>query len=165
MMAVAPARAVLPLDHLDRMSDQRGLFEHAAHDVPRREHGYCLDDVARGLGLLVTDPEPTPRVAALTETYLRFVEAAFDSDGRAHNRMDADGVWTDRPAMGDWWGRAIAALGAAAMRAPLPMTRARAARAALVAIRQSPVDVRTAAFAIPGICDVIRLRPAAERPR
>ena len=27
-------------DHLERLTDDRGLFEHALHAVPRREHGY-----------------------------------------------------------------------------------------------------------------------------
>ena len=29
-------------DHLERLTDDRGLFEHALHTVPRREHGCCL---------------------------------------------------------------------------------------------------------------------------
>ena len=40
-------------DHLERLTDDRGLFEHALHAVPRREHGYCVDDVARGLVVAV----------------------------------------------------------------------------------------------------------------
>jgi hypothetical protein len=33
-------------DHLLRMTDQRGTFEHACLSEPRPEHGYCTDDMA-----------------------------------------------------------------------------------------------------------------------
>jgi len=36
----------------------------------RREHGYCLDDVARGL--VVLSREPWPELARLQETFLAF---------------------------------------------------------------------------------------------
>lgn len=35
--------------HLDALTDAVGLFEHARGTVPRTEHAYCVDDVARGL--------------------------------------------------------------------------------------------------------------------
>lgn len=35
--------------HLDALTDAVGLFEHARGRVPRTEHAYCVDDVARGL--------------------------------------------------------------------------------------------------------------------
>ena len=43
-------------DHLERLTDDRGLFEHALLAVPRREHGYCVDDVARGLVVVCREP-------------------------------------------------------------------------------------------------------------
>lgn len=33
--------------HLLALSDHRGTFEHADGAEPRREHGYCTDDMAR----------------------------------------------------------------------------------------------------------------------
>ncbi|HEU0205431.1 MAG TPA: glycosyltransferase [Pseudolysinimonas sp.] len=165
MSAGAVAPATLPFEHLARLTDARGVFEHADHDVPRREHGYCLDDVARALLVLVREPEPSPRVAELSETSLRFVEAAIDPFGRAHNRMDASGAWTDEATTDDWWGRAVGALGIAATSAPLPLTRARAMRAFLRAVSQHSVDVRTMAFAVPGAAAVLQARPGSEAAR
>ncbi len=49
------------LDHLERLSDDRGLFEHADHLLRREEYGYCTDDNARLL--LVTSREPDTGVA------------------------------------------------------------------------------------------------------
>jgi hypothetical protein len=157
--------ATLPFDHLARLTDARGVFEHADHDAPRREHGYCLDDVARALLVLAREPDPSPVVAELTETCLRFVEAAIDPMGRAHNRMDVSGEWTDEATTDDWWGRAVGALGIAATAAPLPLTRARAMRAFLRAVAQHSVDVRSMAFALPGAAAVLRARPGSEAAR
>ncbi len=36
------------LDHLIRLTDDTGLFQHAKFTVPNRAHGYCTDDNARG---------------------------------------------------------------------------------------------------------------------
>jgi hypothetical protein len=157
--------ATLPFDHLARLTDARGVFEHADHDAPRREHGYCLDDVARALLVLAREPDPSPVVAELTETCLRFVEAAIDPMGRAHNRMDVSGEWTDEATTDDWWGRAVGALGIAATAAPLPLTRARAMRAFLRTVTQHSVDVRSMAFALPGAAAVLRARPGSEAAR
>ncbi|MEO6115028.1 MAG: glycosyltransferase, partial [Pseudolysinimonas sp.] len=155
----------LPFDHLARLTDARGVFEHADHDVPRGEHGYCLDDVARALLVLVREPDPSPVVAELTETCLRFVEAAIDPLGRAHNRMNVSGEWIDDATTDDWWGRAVGALGIAATAAPLPLTRARAMRAFLRAVGQHSLDVRAMAFALPGAAAVLVARPGSEAAR
>lgn len=149
----------LPFVHLARLSDARGIFEHADFDVPRRGHGYCLDDVARALMVLVREPEPSELVVELTETCLRFVDAAIVPDGRAHNRMNTDGEWTDQPTTDDWWGRAVGALGIAAVHAPSPLTRARALRAFTRAAQQRSVDVRAMSFALPGAAAVLRSTP------
>ena len=36
-----------PFRHLRRLTDNVGLLERAEGIVPRHEHGYCVDDVAR----------------------------------------------------------------------------------------------------------------------
>src|SRR4029079_5245054 len=36
-------------DHVFRLTDRWGMFEHADGITPRRDGGYCLDDVARAL--------------------------------------------------------------------------------------------------------------------
>jgi hypothetical protein len=48
-----------PFRHLLRMTDQIGLLEHAEGIVPRHEHGYCVDDVARGLVVVCREPSPS----------------------------------------------------------------------------------------------------------
>jgi hypothetical protein len=43
----------LELDHLFRMSDSTGIFQHASFTVPNFAEGYCTDDNARALVLAV----------------------------------------------------------------------------------------------------------------
>ena len=37
----------LKLDHLFKMSDHTGIFQHAIYNVPNYHEGYCTDDNAR----------------------------------------------------------------------------------------------------------------------
>ena len=48
----------LKLDHLFRMSDSTGIFQHASFTVPNFAEGYCTDDNARAL-VLALDAEKT----------------------------------------------------------------------------------------------------------
>ncbi|MEO8261171.1 MAG: hypothetical protein ABI566_01265 [Pseudolysinimonas sp.] len=159
------SRGVLNYQHLADLSDGRGIYEHALRSEPRREHGYCLDDVARAFAVAVAEPRPSPVLVQLTETYLRFVEDAVGADGSAHNRMSADGTWTDVPAMGDWWGRAVGALGFGVRHASAPGTRVRASRVFARASKQLPADVRTAAFAVIGAADLLHANPTSAAAR
>jgi hypothetical protein len=151
--------------HLQRMTTDIGVFEHALHDVPRIEHGYCVDDVARALTVVLWEPDQTPGLTALAEIYLGFLEAAVAPDGRVHNRMDADGRWTDEATVGDWWGRAVGALGFAAAHATSPFHRTRATYAFLRAAERRSPDVRAASFAALGAADLLRARPDAAAAR
>ncbi|MEO8094446.1 MAG: glycosyltransferase [Pseudolysinimonas sp.] len=155
----------LPYRHLADLTDGRALFEHARHADPRVDHGYCLDDVARALVVVVREPRRTPMLEQLTETYLRFVEQAFAADGRAHNRMDVTGTWADDLAVSDWWGRGVAALGFTVANASQRPALVRAMRAFLRAARQRPTDVRAAAFAALGAADVLTARPSSRAAR
>lgn len=151
--------------HLAALSDGRGIFEHALFAAPRRAHGYCLDDVARALVVVVREPHPSPVLRQLTEIYLRFIEEAIGPDGRAHNRMDASGRFTDELALGDWWGRALGGLGFAVANAESPALRVRAIRAFLRGAGQRAPDVRTTAFAVLGGADVLKVRPSSTAAR
>jgi hypothetical protein len=146
-------------DHLERLTDDRGLFEHARHAVPRREHGYCVDDVARGLVVVCHEPEPGPAVRRLARCYLAFVLDALDATGACHNRMAVDGQWRDHAATGDWWGRAVWGLGVAAARAQTPGMRARALSGFRIAAQARSPHLRSMAFAALGAAELLGTRP------
>ncbi|GAA4229283.1 hypothetical protein FHR32_002064 [Streptosporangium album] len=145
--------------HLDRLSDDTGLFEHARHAVVRREHGYCTDDVARGLIVTSREPSPAPGVVRLSERYLSFLTHAQDPSGAFHNRLTYDRRWSDQPGVGDWWGRAVWGLGTAAARNSAPWIREEALLAfTLGAALRSP-HPRAMVFAGLGAAEVLRAHP------
>jgi hypothetical protein len=156
----AAGTAVGPVfDHLERLTDGRGLFEHALRSVPRLEHGYCVDDAARGLVVACREPDPTPAVQRLGALYLDFTLAALQANGSCHNRMRVGGTWSDSPGVGDWWGRALSGLGVAAVQAPSQAMRARALDGFRIAARQRSRHHRTMAFAALGAGELLMGRP------
>lgn len=162
----APAiQAALPLTHLAAMTGEHGLFEHAKGRTPRFEHGYCTDDVARALTVVVHEERPSREARRLSGLYLTFLERAISRYGAAHNRMSADGHWLDRPSTGDCWGRAVAGLGSAVRHGFDEETRARALEAFLRAARGRSTEVRASSFAALGAVDVLATpgAPAAAR--
>lgn len=98
-----------PLTQLMRLADDVGLHEHARYEHPRPEHGYCLDDNARGV--LVLGRDDRAEASALQARCLRFVLSAQAPDGTFHNRYSAERRWVNAPGVGDHWGRALWALG------------------------------------------------------
>ena len=145
-----------PFAHLRHLTDEGGLYEHALGTTPRRDHGYCVDDVARGLVVACRAGE---ECADLVEQYLEFVLLAQDPDGRSRNRRSADLTWTDEPTLEDCWGRALWGLGAAVSSAAEPRLR----RAALDAFergaaRRSPWS-RAMGFAALGAAEVLDTFP------
>jgi hypothetical protein len=107
----SPSLPTARFDHLERMTTPDGLFEHALLAEPRRDHGYCLDDVSRGLVVAVREPEPSAVVTAMVTSYLQFTWDAQDDSGGFHNRRNTARVWTDSPTVNDHWGRALWAVG------------------------------------------------------
>jgi hypothetical protein len=101
----------LSFDHLRRLTDDGGLYEHALLEVPRPEHGYCVDDVARGLVVVCREEVDAEAHADLRASYLAFVLEAQVADGRFRNRRATDLSWSGPPSAGDCWGRALWSLG------------------------------------------------------
>jgi hypothetical protein len=139
------------------MTDAIGLFEHALYASPRVEHGYCVDDVARGL-IVVCRARPGHDLPGtdLAGRYLRFLTDSQTADGRVVNRCDVNGTWHGEPGVQDCWGRALWAFGTAAARCRQPDLAERAlAGFGLGATRRSPWP-RAMAFAGLGAAEVLR---------
>jgi hypothetical protein len=115
-----------PFRHLLRMTDHIGLLEHAEGIVPRHEHGYCVDDVARGLVVVCREPSPSQELITLGRRYLYFLAQAQAPGGGVHNRLGYDRRWRDQPDTQDCWGRFLWGLGTAAVRGPTPGIRGEA---------------------------------------
>lgn len=104
------------LDHVQLMTDDTGMLQHATFNVPRYEEGYCVDDNARALllmTLLEEDGSVDRRtVRSLASRYLAFVSHAFDSErGRFRNFMSYARLWSEAQGSEDSHGRSLWALG------------------------------------------------------
>lgn len=161
MTVVAPAPA-LPrprFDHLLDLSDSIGTFEHAEYALPRPEHGYCTDDMARVLMVVVREPSPTPAVRALGRVAMRFLVGAQGLGGTARNRRDVQGRWRDRPGVEDCWGRSVAAFGTAANRSDDEWMRQMAMASFSHAVTQRSGHFHAMAFAGLGAAEVLLADP------
>ena len=114
----------LKLDHLSRMTDSTGVFQHATFCVPNFEEGYCTDDNARAFILAVLlgemDDEPE-QVRMMATTCAAFLHHAFDiKTKRFHNHLSFDRRWLDERGSEDCHGRALWALGVGVGRSKYP---------------------------------------------
>ena len=114
----------LELDHLSRMTDSTGIFQHAIFSVPNFSEGYCTDDNARAfilMTLLDELGEKPESARTLATTYAAFLQHAFDRKaGRFHNFLTFDRQWLDGRGSEDSHGRALWALGVCVGRSPYP---------------------------------------------
>jgi glycosyltransferase involved in cell wall biosynthesis len=111
----------IDLQHLRLMTDDTGMLQHSAYNVPRYDDGYCLDDNARALLLmaLIEDArsEETKAVRGLATRYLAFVSHAYTAPrGRFRNFMAYSRRFTEECGSEDSHGRALWALGAVVAR-------------------------------------------------
>ncbi len=107
--------------HLDELTDEVGIMQHAIGSRPDPAHGYCVDDVARALqvDLLHARVLGWPAVADRAGRSLAFLGEAFDDEsGRFRNFRSVDGSWTDGIGSEDCHGRAFHAIGDVIAEAP-----------------------------------------------
>ncbi len=106
----------LNLDHLQRMTDDTGIVQHATYSVPARRTGYCVDDNARALIVAVHADRVHASTAAraLVTTYLSYLHCSQETDGIFRNFMSYDRSLERAVASDDCIGRALWALGVTA---------------------------------------------------
>ncbi len=150
------------LDHLLRLTDSTGLLQHATYDIPNAADGYCTDDNARALALVVALDDHglgSPAAARVATTYATFLGHAFvPATGRFRNFLSFDRRWLDEDGTDDCLGRAVAALGACIGRSRRPGLQAWAMRLfapALEALDRT-ASPRAWALGIVGIQDCLR---------
>jgi hypothetical protein len=152
-------------DHLLRMSDHRGTFEHACLTEPRPEHGYCTDDMARVLIVIVRQPDAERILNGLAGRALRFLGDAQTLTGACRNRMDSTGRWVDEPAVDDPWGRCVWGLGTAAALSPVAWARQTALMQFERAAQVRSPSPRAMAFAALGAAELLTVQPEHQLAR
>jgi glycosyltransferase involved in cell wall biosynthesis len=152
----------ISLDHLQRLTDSTGIFQHAVHSLPDFSHGYCTDDNARALILtvLLEDLElHAGELARLREIYASSLYYAFNPDlNRFRNFMGFDRRWLEASGSEDSHGRALWALGTCVGRSSNACIRSMAASLFERAL-PSMIDTKSPrawAYALLGIFEYFR---------
>lgn len=152
--------APVPLfDHLLRMTDDHGTFEHARLAEPRPEHGYCTDDMARVLVVTAREPGTNRELNRLAAVAVRFLNDALALSGPCRNRMDSTGRWLDEATLDDCWGRCIWGLGTAVARSDLTRVRQLAVIQFERAAQVRSTWPRAMAFAALGAAELLAVEP------
>ena len=103
------------LSHLQHMTDDTGMLQHAKYSIPDRSHGYCSDDNARALLLSVmlqNDVQNVDELNRLTNIYLSFIDYSFNPEKKwFRNFMSYSRDWLDEIGTQDSNGRTMWALG------------------------------------------------------
>lgn len=116
---------ILKLNHIERLTDGTGMYQHAVYSVPNYDEGYTTDDNARALilsvqleelvstGMNEAEQQSVLRVQELGNRYLAFLWHAFNREKkRFRNFMDYSRHWLEEVGSEDSHGRALWALGA-----------------------------------------------------
>nr|WP_228714694.1 glycosyltransferase family 4 protein [Posidoniimonas corsicana] len=114
------AHPKIRLDHVLRMTDSTGIFQHATFSLPNFQEGYCTDDNARALIFTVLMEDlgrDSIELHQAASSYAAFLNHAFDEGtGRFRNFMAFDRTWLEQNGSDDSQGRAVWALGVCAGR-------------------------------------------------
>src|SRR5258706_3513682 len=150
----------LKLDHLRRMTDDTGMFQHAIFTVPNYQEGYTIDDNARALTVSTLLQElGSEETADLMSRYFAFVWYAFNSNtGRFRNFMDYQRNWLEASGSDDSHGRALWALGTVLGRSNTAALQSMACRLFEQALPKilKTTSPRSWAFALIGIHEYLR---------
>jgi len=152
------------LDHLIKLTDDTGLYQHAKFTIPNRAHGYCTDDNARGVIAMAKyyAQYPDAQALRLLDIYLSFLMYAQNSDGSIKNFMDFDRTWWENEPAHDAFGRVLWALGTLMAYPPssayLSIVKDCFDRTVNQVQRQHP---RGMACAVLGMCDYLQQFPGA----
>jgi hypothetical protein len=172
--------ATLPepsLEHLQRLTDDTGLFQHAKFTIPLRSEGYTTDDNARAL-IVATKHYALyqkPETLQLLDRYLAFVLHSHNDDGTVRNFMDFDRIWHKTEPVHDAIGRVIWAFGELLAQAPSEIPASpdsQASRGGYVPIARERIDIamsliekqypRGMAYSILGLAGYLKQFPDAD---
>lgn len=146
-------------DHLLRLTNRRGIFEHASTTGHCPDAGYRTDDAARALVVATREPGPDPTLNGLAAVSLRFLGDAQALGGAYRAGMDAGGRWLGDPALDDGWGRCIWSLGTAVLHSNVAWARQTAIVQFERAAQARSTRPRAMAYAVVGAAELLAYDP------
>jgi len=101
------------LGHVRRLTDWTGIIQHAKYGIPNLKEGYCLDDNARALlmVLMAYRQKKDPLALELLPIYLSYIHYMQNKDGTFRNFLSFKRDYLDEVGSEDSFGRAVWALG------------------------------------------------------
>jgi glycosyltransferase involved in cell wall biosynthesis len=101
------------LIHINRLTDDTGIIQHAKFGIPNLKEGYCLDDNARALlmVLMAYRQMKDKRALELSPIYLSYIHYMQNADGTFRNFLSFSRNFLDEVGSEDSFGRTIWALG------------------------------------------------------
>ncbi|HAF27822.1 MAG TPA: glycosyl transferase [Bacteroidales bacterium] len=101
------------LTHINRLTDDTGIIQHAKFGIPNLKEGYCLDDNARALlmVLMAYRQIKDKRALELSPVYLSYIHYLQNPDGTFRNFLSFSRQFLDEVGSEDSFGRTIWALG------------------------------------------------------
>jgi glycosyltransferase involved in cell wall biosynthesis len=101
------------LAHIRRLTDDTGIIQHAKFGIPNLKEGYCLDDNARALlmVLMAYRQKNDPLALELSPIYISFIHYMQNKDGTFRNFLSFNRNFLDEVGSEDCFGRTIWALG------------------------------------------------------
>ena len=148
-----------PFRHLQRLTDNIGLLQHADGVVPLHADGYSVDSVARGLLVICREPAPSQELIVLGRRYLYFLAQAQALGGMFRNHLGPNRQWRGQPGTGDGWGCSLWALGTAAARGPTTGIREESFTRFCRGAQVSSPSAHAMAFAALGAAEILGSRP------
>jgi glycosyltransferase involved in cell wall biosynthesis len=103
---------VFSLAHIKRLTDDTGIVQHAKYGIPNLKEGYCLDDNARALIMILMSHQQyhSKEAADLLPIYLSYIHYMQREDGQFRNFLHFNRTYLDEIGSEDSFGRTIWAL-------------------------------------------------------
>ncbi|RAJ08411.1 glycosyltransferase involved in cell wall biosynthesis [Chitinophaga skermanii] len=104
---------VLNFSHVRRITDKTGIIQHAKYGIPNLKEGYCVDDNARALMMLLMANQyrKSKDVHEMLPVYLSFINYMQREDGNFRNFLSFNLQYLDEIGSEDSFGRTVWALG------------------------------------------------------
>ena len=101
------------LAHVKRLTDDTGIIQHAKFGIPNLKEGYCLDDNARALLMVLMAYKQKKDLLALelSPVYMSYIHYMQNKNGTFRNFLSFSRNFLDKVGSEDSFGRAIWALG------------------------------------------------------
>jgi len=101
------------LAHIKRLTDDTGIIQHAKFGIPNLKEGYCLDDNARALLMVLMAYRQKKDTTALdlAPIYLSYIHYMQNKNGTFRNFLSFSRSFLDETGSEDSFGRTIWALG------------------------------------------------------